>query len=196
MNSIRSFVAIDLSSETKQALQRVILNGKKIISPNKVRWTRENNLHLTLKFLGEIQSDQVRELIQELTRISSNQQPFGVDLSKMGVFPNPVHASILWVGMDSHPGLTQLAARVDEAAFKIHVPPETRPFSPHLTLGRVNRSTSEAEVRLIAHQFLSLSVRDIPTTVADHLTLYRSRLHPDGPQYSPLAECPFGAASI
>lgn len=115
-------------------------------------WARAANLHLTLKFLGEIPHASVGELSNAAARTVAEVNPFSVRLEHAGVFPNQRQPRVLWIGInDRSGGLAQLQSRLEDEAEKAEFPKETRRFHPHLTLARL-RKPQHAQTLARLHQ--------------------------------------------
>lgn len=175
---MRAFVALDLPGPLIGALTR-LQAGLTVGRP-----VPEENLHLTLAFLGDIREEQAWALAEGLEALSAAPVPLtlrGVDLP--GRSPN-----LIWIGAEPAPELIRLHDKVARLAREAGVALERRRFSPHVTLARFPRALSAQEERGIG-AFLALNgAASCPPGQADTVTLYRSHLHEDGPVYEPLAE--------
>lgn len=139
MESTRAFVAIELGWGTTGILERVI---KHLKSQNPgIRWSQPEQLHLTLKFVGEVDNRQLPQLCDKVRAACSKTSPFSLELKGIGAFPLDKPPRVLWVGVDDGTDeLRQLAERLDEELSSLGIPRETRQFKPHLTLGRIGRN--------------------------------------------------------
>ncbi|MEW6178617.1 MAG: RNA 2',3'-cyclic phosphodiesterase [Chloroflexota bacterium] len=183
---IRAFVAIELSPEIRRGLEQILTDLQKAAG-NHVRWVNPGNIHLTLKFLGESAPKELSLLSEAIHRIASTTPPLIVEVNGMGVFPNPKRPRVIWVGVQATSPLFKLQEAVETAAEQIGYPREERPFSPHLTLGRVRRETSPADLARLGQLIGQKSPGSIGSMTVNHLTLFRSDLKPDGAIYTPLA---------
>jgi 2'-5' RNA ligase len=190
MKNIRAFIAVDYPASVKQTLLTHIRQGKKLIDSTWVRWVPESNMHLTLKFLGEVEQKQLDTLTGLLKELGAQYEPFALTVSGQGVFPNPRRPRILWIGAEECPTLTHLAADIDQAAAKISIPPEERGFTPHLTIGRVAKDLPDETLAKLAALYGRLQIKELGRFTVDHITLYQSSLLPEGPKYTPLAVIP------
>ncbi len=191
---LRAFVAVEPGPEARQAVRTLQTHLQATTPADAVRWTRPEQCHLTLQFLGEVQAVHLPALIQSLEQAVSRQTGFRLELAAPGAFPTPAAPRVLWVGLGGAlTALNDLAARVAgaTAAFALHH--EDRSFHPHLTLGRV----SSRDPRLLQSLARLLATAPAPPpcpwTVAT-VTLYRSELRPAGPVYHELAALPLAAA--
>lgn len=181
---MRAFIAVEISEEVRTEVAR--LQEKLQTAGADVKWVEPENLHLTLKFLGEIEEGRVPALTEALN-FSLRLPPFTFSLEGVGAFPKMEHPKVLWAGI--HEGkdpLIGLARVVETACSGCGFPPEERPFSPHLTIGRVR--SPQGLNRLI--QKLQSAEFQGGKTQAGGITLFQSTLGPGGPIYQPLSEIP------
>ncbi len=176
---IRSFVAVDTSEQVKTELSRLITELKARTNLN-VRWVKPEQMHLTLTFLGAVSQDFIEQAKVQLQDVAKGFKSFPCQLENLGAFPSAQRARVIWTGLKKGKAeLKQLQATVSAALAKIGYVPEKRPFSPHLTLGRL-RDFAPAEFMLeIAFTSSVWEVKEV--------ILYQSNLYPDGPVYIPLA---------
>ncbi len=132
---IRAFVAVRLGAETEHALDGLI---DELRAPGDgISWARRANLHLTLRFLGAaVDSSLIAPLIERLNAIARARAPFSVAARGIGAFPNLAHPRVIWAGLEAEE-LLALASCVETAAVESGFEAERRPYSPHLTIGRV-----------------------------------------------------------
>ena len=152
-----------------------------------IRWVPAENLHLTLKFLGEITVSDLKPLSELLQRDISGFGSLGLRLEGLGRFPEKGRMRVVWVGCQGDLSrLTSLAQRVERAALQIDVPRDSRPFSPHLTIGRVRSAHNQDALLQVINErgavYGSLEV--------DTICLYQSTLTPAGPRYDILKKFP------
>lgn len=189
MNPIRSFIAVELCAEIRQKLEE-ILRSMQGPRTQAVRWVPARNIHLTLKFLGDVAPAQMTPLTQQLRDRVCQEAAFSISIGEMGAFPNPRRPRVVWVGVDAPQELAALAALVDRETGRLGFPPEDRPFSPHLTLGRVNQSATPEQVRQIAAVLAEQNVGRLGTCRVSEVVLFRSDLRPGGAEYTPLLKLP------
>ncbi len=188
---IRTFIAIDLSPAIKSALDTLI---KKLKSHGSlpVRWTAAQNIHITLKFLGDIDERRLPELKTRLISAVQGVQPFSLQVGKLGAFPNANRARIIWVGCQLEPAGFLLQKSVEEATLEMGFPREKRPFSPHLTIGRVNTTSSSQDLAALARLIRETPVEWLGTQPVAGIRVYRSDLLPGGSRYTPLYDISLG----
>jgi 2'-5' RNA ligase len=186
MSVIRAFIAIDLSAEIQDALEQVSnqLKGQSRGVP--VRWVPVKNIHLTLKFLGDISLANLEMLEGILLTEAARFSPFDVSIGKLGAFPSTRRPRVIWVGVEVQPELGQLQRALDEATTRLGYTPEERGFSPHLTLGRISRNASNADVGRIGQILDKSEIGHLGTMRVQAVHLYRSDLQPTGAVYTRL----------
>jgi 2'-5' RNA ligase len=180
---MRTFVAIDLDEEIKKNISQFIkkLDAHK---PN-IRWIKHQGMHLTLKFIGEIPENKVRDIQSILMDLSLNHEHFPLKLVGTGTFPpRSRHPRILWVGIEENHKLMSVQKEVELILEKSSVPREKRKFFPHLTLGRVKSSHNILPVL----DELSLNKdTEFGRMEVEKIILFKSTLKPAGAEYDALA---------
>ena len=180
---VRSFIAIPVPSTVIQVLDDAVKNLDSYIGEN-VRWVRTEGIHLTLKFMGNIEAGMVDRVLEAMPAVASQFSPFELAISGLGVFPNPRRPRVLWSGvhgeMETLPAL-QLA--IDDALGELGLRKEHRAFSPHLTLGRVRRDVAEGQLRRIGQVMEGGELSGTPSWTADSVNLMRTELDPGGSRH-------------
>jgi 2'-5' RNA ligase len=187
---MRLFVAVDLASEAVDEAGRVAQEIRhRTQAP--LRWVPSANMHLTVRFIGHV-ADDVDALLAALTEPVAI-GPFDLTLGGCGAFPPTGSVRVVWIGMAAGAvSLTRLSAVLDERLRPFGLEPETRPFSPHLTLARAARN--ERIPRQLRETLDRVAVRPVTTHVT-RAVVYRSHLSPRGPRYEALAVVPFSGES-
>lgn len=182
----RLFAALDLPTLVRDALAVGAKRLRTALPQNSVRWVRPDGIHLTLRFFGDTQPELVPALQAALARSVSGLGPVELELDDLGVFPNAVAPRVIWVGLRGALEVLQtLQQRLESEARALGFRPETRPFTPHLTLGRVNQLRAPEKQKLA--QLLKERVVSAPGPfVLDQLSLIKSDLKPMGAIYTPL----------
>jgi 2'-5' RNA ligase len=148
-----------------------------------VRWVPAGNLHLTLKFLGELDAGRLPALEGALTEALLGHAPFSLALRGAGAFPSPERARVIWVGAGTGAAeVSAIAASVEAALTPLGFSPEERPFSPHLTVGRVK--TPPRDRGALRELLDAVRDREWGEWVVSGAHLVRSELFPAGPIYS------------
>jgi len=182
--AIRSFVAVSISEGARRQIAD-LLGRLRHESGSLVRWVRPELMHLTLAFLGEVSQDFIEVATARLTEVASGHRPFPMQLKGLGAFPCPTRARIVWAGVEQgRTDVCALQAGVVKALRSVGYQPERRPFSPHLTIGRLRMPGDVS--RAAAVQFES------EFFIVERVVLFRSVLTPTGPVYSVTAEFPLG----
>jgi 2'-5' RNA ligase len=178
---MRTFIAIELPAEIKSSLRQ--LQDKLRLSGADVKWAEPENIHLTLKFLGERDEKRVEKIKEILGEVAKERKVFPLCLKGLGAFPKLEFPRVVWVGTDKGEAEAKaIAAELEEKICRLGIPKEERPFSGHITLGRV-RSPKNKE-QLI--QAIKNSGFDCQEFSVKEITLFKSTLTPKGPIYEPL----------
>jgi 2'-5' RNA ligase len=192
--TIRTFIAIDLPAPIQKELEGVI-NQLKGPHTSAIRWVSTNNIHVTLKFLGDISSSSLETLTKAIKAEASRFQPFEVKVADLGAFPNIRRPRVVWVGLHAPPALEALQRGIESETRKIGYSPEERPFTPHLTLGRVAHNASLEAIHQISIAISNIEVGELGVFWVDSIRIYRSDLRPTGSIYTPLVTSPLGQSN-
>ena len=186
--TVRTFIAVELPQEIHDTLRRLqdVLRG----SMPDVRWTKASNIHLTLKFLGDVQVSRLDAISEALRDVARQFSPFNMSLNGIGAFPNSRKPRIIWVGIDQGADeLVQMAQKIDASMKRLGFPREKRPFRPHLTVGRIRR----LEHPVVMTEALERSdVGELGEFTVQRASFIRSQLDPAGSIYTTLADAPLG----
>ena len=178
MTTIRTFIAIDLPPDVKAALADVAATLGERVPRGTVRWVRPEQMHLTLRFLGDTPTGKLPTLADALDTLAANQAPFALRLTDVGCFPNARRPRVVWVGLGGEEAkLLALVAALEAALRPLGWPPEDRPFRAHLTLGRVKDERAAQGVDWSA----AVPALDVPVTAVH---LIESQLRPEGSVYT------------
>lgn len=178
---IRSFLAFELPQGIREQLGEIFREVRQSRLP--ARWVREENIHLTIVFLGSVDESVLEDLKESVGLVVKQFTPFTTRLSRLGVFPHWRKPRVLWIGLEGDmAGLSRLRDQLQEALTVFGVRQETRPFRAHLTLGRFKDRLEEAEeLKGILEQYQDISSEGYPL---DELVLFKSHLKPTGPVYT------------
>lgn len=191
MKSIRAFIAIQLPSEIQESLELILHNSQPGLQ-GLVRWVPVRNIHITLKFLGNVPHEKLADLETALGDIAGNFPPFAIEAKNLGAFPTIQRAKVIWVGIEPNEALHHLYLAMEEVMNHLGFPKEDRQFSPHLTLARVNDPASPEIYRKISSVLTKFQTVRAGSFLAKEITLFRSDLTPHGSIYTPLAKMPLG----
>ena len=184
---IRSFMAIELNRDIKGEL-KIIQDKLKELDLD-AKWVEINNIHLTLKFLGNVDWDNLEKVKAILKKTSILFKPFKINLSAVGVFPKVDSPRVIWTGIDKGKNeIIKIASLLDEELKKIAIPSEDREFTPHLTLGRVRSAKNKDRLKNYLGS-LKLDFRAIQEV--KEIILFQSKLNPAGPAYVVLSSFSF-----
>ena len=187
-DSWRIFCAIELPQTARRLALDHIARLKEKVPHAKASWARDANLHLTLKFLGEIPTASVADFSKAVSLAVTNLQPFSIRLGQTGSFPARGQPRVLWIGLDDlSSGLARLHARLEEESARVGFAKETRPFHPHLTIARL-RQADNARALAVAHKQIEFDPVEI--AVAELLVI-RSELSSEGSKYTVVSQHPF-----
>jgi len=176
-DAYRAFIALALPDELRRHLGRI----QRCLSDGgvRVRWVRPESMHLTLKFLGDLPLEKLPAVTDALDQVAGRCAPLQLTAAGLGGFPNRNRPRVLWVGIGGErEGLVSMQQRIEAGLSPLGWPPEKRPFQGHLTLARARgRGAMEKGIGDILAQ---CDPGDALAFQADKLTLYRSRLRPEG----------------
>ncbi len=183
--TIRCFIAIELPAEIKAELARVITFLRENI-PEGIRWIPVDNIHLTIKFLGDVNIDHIDLIQNAIIKSVISIPPFKVSLTKVGAFPNIHRPHVIWLGLDAPGYLADLVDTINLHTEDIGYPSETRPFSPHLTLGRVSKTITSNQMQQICGFLKNSKFQITKSGILIRVVLFRSDLTQTGAIYTQL----------
>ncbi len=192
MNLVRAFVAIELPIFLQDAIQTATASLRKTLGPDLMRWTPPHNVHLTLKFLGDVSPANIDILKQMLTMESAQYSAFDMRVEGIGSFPTPKRPRLLWVGLNAPAALPSIVHGIETASARLGFPAEERGFSPHLTIARVRQNKSTADLQKISAALDETKVGILGVAHIDAIDLYKSDLQPGGSVYTRLFSAPLG----
>jgi len=190
MNVIRAFIAISLSSEIYKNLEKVLGDLRERLPGSPVRWVPAKNIHLTLKFLGDVSLTNQELVVKILQSEASHHAPFEVSVGDLGAFPSIHRPRVVWVGVKAPPELQSLQHGIEAETSRLGYAREDREFSPHLTLGRVSRNATSQDVQRISEVLSSAKVGYLGAVRVQAVNLYRSDLNPQGAVYTQVFSAP------
>lgn len=181
---IRSFLAIELPKTTLERIAQLQAELKE--SRVDVRWVRPENIHLTLKFFGNIEESRIDGIVGTVAECTRSCAPFPLQVRGMGAFPHLKDPRVVWVGLvDERNVLSSLQKEIERRLEGLGFPSEGRSFQPHLTVGRLKSSRGKDELiwRIEKHTDEAFG-----TFQVERVVLFRSDLRPAGPVYTALRE--------
>jgi len=181
---MRLFIALNIPEEIKEKF--VLLTKRLKYKTKKISWVKEQNFHITLKFLGEVKEERLPAISEAASRCVKEIIPFTIMFAGVGAFPNIKNPRIIWAGVkEGSAELKSVAAAIEDSFEKLGFAKENRPFSSHLTLGRVR------SVRAASFSFEGLA-DDFGSFKAEKIDLMQSILGPSGPEYKCIESFVFG----
>ncbi len=185
---IRTFIAIELSDAERLALRRLQERLKSTPAARYVRWVAPEGIHLTLKFLGGVDTAQMPALQHAVAGACAGVPPHTLTLDGIGAFPNTRRPNVVWVGVGGDiETAARLADQIDQACAALGFPRETRPFSPHLTLGRVKRDIRPSDQQFVGEMVNTTQVGELGRFRVERVSLMKSDLRPTGSVYTQLS---------
>ena len=181
----RLFIAVELPEEALRAIERLQDGLVRTMPGDAVRWVRPEGIHLTLKFLGDVPREQIDGIQAALGEAVRGHPPFALRAEGLGAFPNTRRPRVVWVGVEGDVRrLKELRNDVEEHVAPLGYPTEDRSFTPHLTLGRVQRDASRRELDAIGMAVETNTVGELARWQVDAVSLMRSELKPTGAVYT------------
>ena len=190
MGLLRAFIASELPPALQNAINAATAGLRQSLGREPVRWVPAQNMHLTLKFLGDVAPSSLQLIEQMLSNEASQFSPFDVSVEGLGCYPNARHARVLWVGLMAPPELAALQRAIEAAAARLGYEAEQRGFSPHLTIGRVRQNASAADLHAVRTALNSTRVGALGTAHVEAVHLFKSDLSPEGSMYTRLFSAP------
>lgn len=189
MSLLRAFIAVEIPAEIQQNVYTETANFRKGIE-SLVRWVPSQNMHLTLKFLGDVSPSSVEFLIQMLRNEAGNIHCFSLQLAGLGSFPNRRQPRVIYVEIHAPTALDALQRSIESAARRLGYESEERPFAAHLTLGRVKQNITAVDQQKIRRAIEGIQVDLLGTARVDSVHLYKSELKSSGSVYTRLYSAP------
>jgi 2'-5' RNA ligase len=187
----RIFCAIDLPHDLREQLMAHINHVRNAVPDARASWSRAENIHLTLKFLGDISPGQVEKLSEAAARSVKDFAPFRIMVEQTGAFPRKGHPRVLWIGINDFSGeLGKLHSRLENESSNAGFAGDDRPFQPHLTLARL-RQPRYARTLVAAHRELDFYPAEIAVS---ELLVIRSELSSEGSRYTVISRHPLNSA--
>lgn len=184
MSSVRAFLAIPFADALQSALGTLQDDLRKQL--HGVRWSRKENLHLTLHFFAAVDQENLEKIKASMLSVKRCQRPFRVTVTGLGAFPSLRRARVIWLGTRPQEPLGQLYRNCRRALQAAGVKTDSRPYFPHVTIGRARRQP--VDLAVLDTRPVGEPVGGLPVT---RMILYESRLTPEGPHHNPLFEVHF-----
>jgi 2'-5' RNA ligase len=186
-NEWRVFCAIELPDVVRAQLEDHVRRLRKEV-PEAASWSRVENIHLTLKFFGNVEVKRIEKISAAAERVLKEFSTFQIGVGETGVFPRPSRPQVLWIGVSDPSGqLSALQEKFEDECAAAGFPKENRAYRPHLTIARLRKPEG---ARSLAEAHLKLKVETIQVNV-EELVVFRSELSPKGSRYTPISTVSF-----
>jgi len=191
MSLLRAFIALEIPTKVQNDIHQAT-SKLRSETGSLIRWVPAENLHLTLKFLGDISPAHVEFLTQMIRAETDSHRCFDLHLTGLGSFPSPKRPRVIYIGIQAPAELSALQHAVESGAHRLGYRPEDRSFSPHLTLGRVKHAShiTASDQQKIRHALEQVKIDSLGTARVDSVHLYKSDLKPTGSVYTKLFSAP------
>jgi len=173
-----------------EKIGRIIAYFKTQLPESHLKWVTTEQMHLTIKFIGEVPDQQLPEIKSVITNAIGIQPAFTMGIEGLGMYPHIEKPRIIWLGITGKEPLIGLHKILDQALTKVGIRQERRIFSPHLTLARVRRHADQRTVKEIGKTLSKFKVDSLGTVNVEQIRLYQSKLTPQGPIYTSLLTVP------
>jgi len=194
MTVVRTFIACEMPADLQDSIQRAIQPLRRALGTGLIRWVPSRNVHLTLKFLGDVATPSLDMIQRTLAAEASRFEAFDGAVEGFGAFPNLHRPSVLWVGFKAPPPLGMLQRELDAATERLGYKADARGFSPHLTVGRVRATGRAPDMQKIRDEVGKLQIGLLGSVHIDAVHLFKSDLQATGAVYTRLYTAPFGEA--
>ena len=185
---IRSFIAIPISKPIKDTIQSITQILQQKCPSKSIKWVETNNIHLTIKFLGDSELISLNRLAKQIHNNLDKMKSFNLAFSKFGAFPSLRNPRVLWLGCQINEQITDLYKLIDHICAENRFMSDSKPLSPHITIGRVKNPLSEKESLQLNDVMTSFRTVDLGSQQINNFFLYKSVLKSGGPIYSPIDE--------
>jgi 2'-5' RNA ligase len=187
---LRSFIAVEIPADIQSAIARSTAALQESLPKPLVRWVPAQNVHLTIKFLGDVSPVNLERLTEAVKLEVAKHEPFSIPVGGLGAFPSPRQARVIWIGLEVPLQLSGLLHGVEAVTAKFGYAAEDRPFSPHLTIGRVGRTVDAAGFLRIRSGLEEKVLGALGSIRVEALHMFKSDLKPGGSVYTLLRTLP------
>ncbi|HRK88668.1 MAG TPA: RNA 2',3'-cyclic phosphodiesterase [Anaerolineales bacterium] len=190
MNQLRVFIAIHFPESIQDSIEKQTARLRQSLGNDIIRWVAPQNMHLTLKFIGNIAAAHLDFLKQMLVQTADSHSSLELQIGGIGSFPNSKRPRVLWVGIHAPAELASLQRNIEAGSVRLGYEKEERPFSPHLTLGRVRQTARPSDLQKVRTALEGTQIGRIGTVPVHAVHLYQSELRPEGSVYTRLFSAP------
>jgi len=190
MQTLRTFIAVDFPIEIKEKIIEITAYFQSKLPPAQIKWVEPDHMHLTLKFMGETPHDKLVQIKQSIHQVISVFPSFEIEIKALGMYPNNQRPRVIWLGINAENHLILLHNQLDQALKGEGIKSDRRPFSPHLTIGRVRRNADQESIIQIGKILSQFKIASLGSIKIDEILYYQSVLTPQGPIYTILQSTP------
>jgi len=183
---LRLFIALTFSPEDLQKIIKTMIDLQRLFPKHGLRWVQPSNIHLTMKFLGNVENSRLPELKLSLLSAVEDIPPFSTELGGLRAYPSIAHPQIIYLGLKPDASLDILFVQLENSLLNIGFPKERKGFSPHVTLARISDHITESDRKSISTVLKSIDVPVLSSPIFDTLYLVKSELNLSGPTYTRL----------
>jgi len=184
MSLLRTFIAVEIPSQVQKKIQEAVELLRKELGSTLIRWVPAQNIHITLKFLGDVSPASVDHLTQMLRTEADSMSAFDIAISGLGSFPSLRRPRVLFIGIQAPAELEALYRGIEAACSRLGYESEGRDFSPHLTIGRVRQDASATDQQRIRRVLEGTTIDSLGIARVNSVHLYKSELKPSGSVYT------------
>jgi 2'-5' RNA ligase len=193
---VRAFIAIELSESIQASIRQFQKQLQSALYEAPIRWVPVENIHLTLKFLGDIRLEQVKPLLRSMEEVTVGYPVFEFEIVGLGCFPSCKRPRVIWLGVEqTEDRLVQLHQSIDVTLIHMDFEPERKRFHPHLTLGRIKKSTRPDQLKSLARQLDEVEPFAGQVGCVESVHLIQSKLSRSGAEYTSLGSAPLNSKS-
>jgi 2'-5' RNA ligase len=194
MALLRAFIASELPPPLQDSIHTATASLRDALGDGLIRWVPAHNVHLTLKFLGDVSTSSLELIKQMMATEASQFAAFDAQVEGLGCYPNLRRPRVLWVGLQAPAELVSLQRAIEAASARLGYESEERDFSPHLTIGRVRQNVSSSDLHRIRAALESGQIGLLGGTRVEAIHLFKSELRPEGSIYTKLYSAPLQKA--
>ncbi len=186
MTLLRAFIAIEIKQQTCIAIEQQTAYLRETLGEDIIRWVPLENIHLTLKFLGDVSASHLNFLKQMIAHTADSHPQFDLQISGLSAYPSTRNPRVLFIGFHAPAALSALQKSIEDGAARLGYEQVEHDFEPHLTLGRVRQNANMSDLPKIRAALEKTQLGAIGKTRVDSIHLYKSDLNPGGSIYTKL----------
>lgn len=194
-STLRAFIAIELSPEIRNKIKEISTSLQEKLKDEPIRWVSPDNIHLTIKFLGEVSLAHLEELKKMLAEEGNRHSTFEIEVGKLGAYPNNQRPRVIWIGVSPPSELINIQRRIEDQVKHLGAAGEDRPFSPHLTLGRAARQANLSQILKTGQIVEAYQIGVLGVMQVKSIHLFKSDLRPGGAVYTRIFSAALSALS-